>query len=195
MKDFLRKVVLFIERYSGKWWYGPLLAFLAAIDAYVFVVSVEAFLLPAVLARPKSWPMCALWGTVGSTLGATSFAFLASKYGEGVVNHFFPKLLNSKSWINASQYIVKHGAGGLAFISVGPLPQHAAVAVAGLAHMRILEVFTAVFSWTGSQIFLSLMGCGSLAKAVTEIKFGWCEIASASSKVGHISPLILQRAF
>jgi membrane protein YqaA with SNARE-associated domain len=153
MKHKLGKFILFVEKYSSYWWYGPLLAFLAAIDAYVFVVSVEAFLLPAVLAKPKNWPYAALWGTVGSTIGATSFAMLTSKYGEGIVQHFFPKLLHSKSWAHAVVYITNHGAFGLAFISVGPLPQHAAVAIAGLAHMHVLDIVAAVFVGRGIKYF------------------------------------------
>jgi membrane protein YqaA with SNARE-associated domain len=170
VKEKFHKVILFIEKYSGRWWYGPFLAFLAAIDAYIFVVSVEAFLLPAVLARPKNWAISALWGTVGSTIGATSFAILSSEYGEGLVDHFFPKLLNSKSWIHASQYIVKHGAPGLAFISVGPLPQHAAVAVAGLAHMNPFDIFAAIFIGRGIKYFFLAWAAAHSPKLLRKLK-------------------------
>src|ERR1700677_2068434 len=125
-KEIIKRTITFLDQYAGRWWYGPLLAFLAAADAYVFVVSVEAFLLPAVIVRPKKWAMISLWATIGSALGATSFAYLASHYGEPIVQHFFPTALNSKAWIDSSDYLVKHGFLGLGLISLGPLPQHIA---------------------------------------------------------------------
>ncbi len=130
-----------------------MLALLAAADAYVFVVSVEALLLPAVVVRPKKWILASTWATVGSTIGATSFAYLASLYGESVVTYFIPNAFTSKSWIDSSRYISEHGYLGLGFISVGPLPQHVAVAIAGLAHMKMNQVFFAVLIGRGIKYF------------------------------------------
>ena len=133
-----------------------MLAFLAAADAYVFVVSVEALLLPAVMVRPKKWVAASVWATIGSAIGATSFAYLASRYGEPIVTHFIPNAFASKAWIDSSHYIVDHGFLGLGFISLGPLPQHIAVAIAGLAHMKMIEVFLAVLVGRGIKYFFFL---------------------------------------
>jgi membrane protein YqaA with SNARE-associated domain len=150
---FFKKSILYLEQFSGRWWYDPLLGFLAAADAYIFVVSVEAFLLPAVMVRPKKWALASLWATIGSAIGATSFAYLASRYGEPIVTHFIPDALSSKAWIDSSKYIVEHGFLGLGFISLGPLPQHLAVAIAGLAHMKLTEVFLAILVGRGIKYF------------------------------------------
>src|ERR1700677_3937760 len=147
--NFIKRSIAYLEQFSSRWWYDPLLAFLAAADAYVFVVSVEALLLPGVMVRPKKWVMASLWATIGSALGATSFAHLASQYGEPIVTHFIPHAFASKAWMDSSRYIAEHGFLGLGFISLGPLPQHVAVAIAGLAHMKMSEVFLAVLVGRG----------------------------------------------
>lgn len=153
LRGFFKRSIIFLEQFSGRWWYGPLIAFLAAADAYVFVVSVEALLLPAVMVRPKKWAISSMWATIGSSVGATSFAYLTSLYGEAIVNHFMPGALYSKSWLESSRYINQHGFLGLGFISLGPLPQHVAVAIAGLAHMNLDEIFLAIFIGRGLKYF------------------------------------------
>ncbi len=153
IRHIFKRSILYLEQYSGRWWYDPLLAFLAAADAYIFVISVEAFLLPAVLVRPRKWAIASFWATIGSALGATSFAYLASQYGESIVTHFIPNAFNSKTWMDSSRYIADHGFLGLGFISLGPLPQHVAVAIAGLAHMKMFEVFLAILIGRGIKYF------------------------------------------
>ncbi len=152
----IRRRVETLGQLAERTWYLPLVAFLSALDAYVLVVPNEALLIPAVLAhanRPEtrrrfgrlSWLPSALWVTVGSALGAASFAVLTSLYGEQFVEHFFPNALHSKEWLDSVKVIQRHGGWGLALVSLSPFPQHPAVAIAGLAKMNALVVFLAVF--------------------------------------------------
>jgi membrane protein YqaA with SNARE-associated domain len=170
VRQLLKRSILYLEQFSGRWWYDPLLGFLAAADAYIFVISVEAFLLPAVAVRPKKWAVASLWATIGSAIGATSFAYLASRYGESIVAHFIPNAFSSKAWIDSSKYIVEHGFLGLGFISLGPLPQHVAVAVAGLAHMKTLEVFLAVLVGRGIKYFFLSWAMAHSPKLLKKLK-------------------------
>src|SRR6185437_10352303 len=58
----------------------------------------------------------------------------------------FPSLLRSKQWTRAVPIIQRHGTWGLALISLSPVPQHAAVAIAGLVHLPSPKVFLAVLA-------------------------------------------------
>jgi membrane protein YqaA with SNARE-associated domain len=135
---------------------------LAAVDAFVFFVPNEMLLIPAVLMRRKHWFGIALWTSVGSAIGAALFGYLTSQYGEIVVNFLFPSLLNSKTWLDSAQIVNEHGSWGLAVISLSPLPQHAAVAIAGLAHLSTSRIFLAVL----------------LGRAIKYLFLAWCCIHS-----------------
>lgn len=142
--------------YVGRWWFLPMVFFLTFIDAYVFVVPNELFLIPVALDRKKKWIRTTLWVTLGSALGAASFAALVSTHGAPFVERSFPELLRSAAWEGTESFIQKHGLIGLALISVSPFPQHPASAIVGLAHMNPLFVLIAVFVGRGIKyLFIS----------------------------------------
>jgi membrane protein YqaA with SNARE-associated domain len=151
MRKFFLKWGRKLGHYSNHWWYGPLIGLVAALDAFIFVISNEAILFPTVWARPQKWFSTATWLTLGSAVGATAFACLTSSYGAGVVEHFFPHALDTHSWKETVMFIDRYGAWGLAFVSFCPLPQHVAVAVAGLAHMKSWTVFGAIMLGRGAK--------------------------------------------
>ncbi len=134
---------------AEKRWYLPLIGALAGLDAYIFVVPNEALLIPSVMARKKHWMRVALWMTIGSAIGATSFALLTSLYGELFLSAILPGVTKSQEWRDAVGWVQKEGAWGLALISLSPLPQHIAVAVVGLAHLPLWKVFLAILGGRG----------------------------------------------
>lgn len=156
MKTWLARLIEKLKAGASKWWFVPFVSFLAAADAYIFIVPNEAFLLPAILARPKKWFSVSLWITLGSAIGAASFSAFASLYGANFIQAIAPNLLSSRGWHDSEVFIQSHGKLGLALISVSPFPQHAAVALVGLAHMNVFEVLVAVFIGRGVKyVFLS----------------------------------------
>ena len=114
MRKFFLKWGRKLGHYSNHWWYGPLIGLVAALDAFIFVISNEAILFPTVWARPQKWFSTATWLTLGSAVGATAFACLTSSYGAGVVEHFFPHALDTHSWKETVMFIDRYGAWGLA---------------------------------------------------------------------------------
>lgn len=121
------------------------MAVLAAADAYIFVVPVEVLLIPAVLAHQRRWALIALWTTFGSAVGSASFAALTTIYGLPFVEYLLPGVMRQQAWIDSTRFLESHGIPGLALISLSPLPQHAAVAIMGLARINFWTVFIAVF--------------------------------------------------
>jgi membrane protein YqaA with SNARE-associated domain len=138
----------------GSKWYSIVIAVLAALDAFVFFVPNEALLISAVFGRSKHWVTTALAMSFGSAAGAALFGFLASRYGEVLVRSLFPSLLSSRSWVDSVRFIHRHGGWGLAVISLSPLPQHAAVAIAGLAHLSVKKIFLSVFAGRSLKYFI-----------------------------------------
>lgn len=143
-----------LSRFADHPGYGPLVAFLAAVDAYVLVVPNEALLVSAVLINKKRWGYLAWMVSVGSAVGAVSFAALASRYGEPFVNAIAPHVLQSKTWVDFTAILDHHSLWGLALISFSPFPQHAAVAMVGLAHVKLWIVFTGVLVGRAAKYFL-----------------------------------------
>lgn len=134
-----------IQSFAGKKWYLPFIAILSALDAYIFFVPNEALLVPAVLSQPKKWKRTAFAMTLGSAVGATSFAGLTGRYGPSFVEFFFPGILQSHEWARTTGWIHDHGAIGIFLISLSPLPQHPGVAIAGLANLSLIWLLIAVF--------------------------------------------------
>jgi membrane protein YqaA with SNARE-associated domain len=144
IKAWFIKLISKLRHYRDCWWYMPFMAFLAAIDAYIFVVPIEAIMIPTVLLNRRRWLSVAIWMTAGSALGAATFAALASHFGPEMVTKLMPGALQSHAWIDSKQYLDRHGFWGLVLVSLSPFPQHPAVAVAGLAHVSALVVLFAV---------------------------------------------------
>jgi membrane protein YqaA with SNARE-associated domain len=148
-----------MTRFAGRRGYSLLVASLALLDAFVLFVPNEALLVSAVLARREHWLRIAAWVSVGSALGAALFGFLCSRYGSALVSLLFPSLLSSKGWTHSAHFIRHHAIWGLALISLSPLPQHAAVAIAGLAHISVKRIFFSVLLGRSLKYFLVAWLC------------------------------------
>ena len=140
----LRRWICHLSRYADRWWYSLLMAGLSAADAYLVIVPNEAILVAAVLIDRRRWLRMSSWMAVGSAAGATSLAWLASIYGNRLIHSLWPSLRDAKTWLDSIRMIHDYGAWGLGLISFSPLPQHAAVIIAGLAHMDALTIFLSV---------------------------------------------------
>jgi membrane protein YqaA with SNARE-associated domain len=154
MKRLIRKLFVTFEACSGRWWYDPMVGFFAAADAFVIFISVEALLIAKIVVQPTKWIVSSLWAALGSALGATALATLISRYGEPIVNRFFPGALASHAWVHTTSFLGDHGLLGLGLIAFGPIPQHIGVAISGLAHMAAAKVFWAIFIGRTAKYFL-----------------------------------------
>lgn len=131
--------------YAGRWWFAPLLAFLSALDAYAVIVPNDPLIAAGCFAKPRKWLSLTIWMTIGNTLGALSVAALVSSNSGWIFDHLVSNhLRHSHEWKTSLRMIRHHGLWGLTLISFSPLPQHAAVIIAGLVDMPLSEIFLAV---------------------------------------------------
>jgi membrane protein YqaA with SNARE-associated domain len=154
-------------RYSKRKWFLPLVVFLSALDAYVFFVPNEALLILPVMAHPKRWKTHALWVSLGSAGGATSFAYFVHRYGRSWAQGLFPSTFHSKHWAQFSALLEKHGGWGLTLVSVSPFPQHVAVTIAALTEMSIGTLFLAIFIGRATK-YLFVAGCAVHSPKILE---------------------------
>ena len=143
--QLILKWVALIKASSTKKWYLPVAAFFTFMDAFIPVVPNEAFLVLAVLPRPKKWFDVSALFAFASALGATALAALISFFGQPVILYFFPELLHSQTWQNSIHWMQVNGAWGLSLVALSPFPQHGAVAILGLAHSPLAIIFLSVF--------------------------------------------------
>jgi len=143
----MQNLVSHVSRYASRWWYEPLMALLSAVDAFIPFVPNEPLLAAGVIAKRGRWLRLGLMMASGSALGALALAAVVSHWSGWILGHLLSaKLLRSKGWRESVRTINRHGWWGLALISLGPFPQHAAVIFVGLLGMPLTHVFGAVFA-------------------------------------------------
>ena len=143
-----------LETISGRPWFSALLAGLAFADLFILIIPLEVILVSSVLLRKRLWWSFALALTLGSAFGAVALALLVRLYGEPLLHTIMHDAFMSPEWLKTIDFVQKHGSYGLAFISLGPLPQQPAVAICGLAHMGSMKIFLAILIGRAPKYFL-----------------------------------------
>lgn len=135
-----------MEAYANRWWYGPLIAFLAFLDSFVIVIPTDGLLVSAAMLAPRRWISTALLVSFGSALGAAGLAFLLARHGLPLLLYFQPDIESTKSWIYTARLMERWGIWTVFAISVTPVMQQPAVALAALARNPIVPIFLASFA-------------------------------------------------
>ena len=135
-----------LERYSEHPAYIPFIGVLAALDFVVAVVPTDALLISTAAIKPKRWIYIAFLVALGSTAGATAFAWAIDHWGSDWIHQTFPKFFEGKNWKLASDTIQKHGIWGIFFFALGPIPLQPAIIACGLSHTSPIEIMIATFA-------------------------------------------------
>jgi len=141
----LRRWLKRLQRYGTRWWYVPLISFLAFIDSFIVIVPTDSLLISAVMMAPRRWVYAFVVISLGSTLGACTLAYLVSAYGDQIVWQLFPTIQNSSVWLWTDQLMDKYGTIAIFLVSVSPATQHPAVILGGLTGVPLVEIFAAIF--------------------------------------------------
>lgn len=148
---FLHNLLERLQKYRERPWYLPLMAALVFVDVFIIVIPSEILLVKTVMLKPKRWILSATTFISASAAGAALLAFFARHFGEAWLQSVLgERIFETPFWNQTLEILEKYGWWGLAFIAFSPLPQQPAVALFGLAHRSIGEVFTAV--WLGRAI-------------------------------------------
>ena len=144
MKKFL-SFCKTLPQFATKPWYPFAVAFVAFADYFIFVIPLDAIVVASIIANRKRWLSISFWGSLGSTLGATLFAFLIQHFGETFLNQIAPHLLEEPIAQTFTHWLQNYGFWALIAIAATPIHQHPTVAIAALAKVSILTIFITMF--------------------------------------------------
>lgn len=142
-----------LQRYAKRWWYAPLLGSLAAADSFIIVVPTDGLLVSGVLLAPRRWLYTAVMVALGSTVGAWLLAYALEIHGLPFLLKIVPEVQQTKAWLWSDQLMDQWGLWALFLVSLSPLMQHPAVALAALAGMPLSEIFFTMLAGRGIKYF------------------------------------------
>lgn len=161
----IRSYVQILQRYTDRFWYPPLIGFLAALDNLVIIIPNDGILISSSMLKPKRWFILALSVTVGSTLGALALAALVELQGLPWILDLYPGVSETKSWTLSMEFFEEYGLLLVFAVAITPLMQQPAVILASLANTPLIELAAVIF--VGRFIkFLAMAYLGSHAPRV-----------------------------
>ena len=134
-----------LQNYADRFWYPPLIGFLAALDNLILIIPNDGILISSAMLTPRRWAILALFVAIGSTLGAIGLAALVEFQGLPWILEFYPGIEKTSSRVWAEEFISKYGLLFVFGIAVSPLLQQPAVILASLANTPLLELAVAIF--------------------------------------------------
>ena len=145
-----------LQKFVGRWWYVPLVAFFAAADSFVVIFPIEALLIARILTRRKRWGWAVFWIATGSALGALILATLVESNRHMLNNALLHHLTTSRDWARVTQWVQNDGVVGIGLVSFSPIPQHPAVIIGALAEIPLFSIFLAV--WVARLVKYAIFG-------------------------------------
>lgn len=130
----------YFEKFIDRWWYAPVLGFLAAIDHYVIVFPIVGMLISSVFLQHRKWLSLSLWSAIGSWFGAWLLAGIAQFFGLIFIQSHFPKMLETPAWEWAHHFFSQHGVWLVFLMGLAPLPQQPPVIIAAIAGASVWEI-------------------------------------------------------
>lgn len=141
MKALIRR----LQKHARRWWYAPLVAFLAFIDHFMIIIPTDGLLVSAVLLNPKRWVSTTLIVTLGSSLGALALAALIEWHGLPLLLQISPGIDQTQAWSWTDRFMDEYGMLAVFAVALSPFMQHPAVALASLANVPLAKIFGVVF--------------------------------------------------
>lgn len=142
----LQRLLKFLKAHARSWWYTPLIALLAAADAFVVVIPTDGLLVSACMLNPRRWIYTVFLVTLGSTMGAWTLAWLLEIHGLPLLLQIVPGIEQSSAWIWSDKMMDQWGSIALFLVALSPFAQHPAVALAALSGMPLWDIFLLVFA-------------------------------------------------
>lgn len=141
----LRSWVRFLQNFTDRFWYAPLLGLLAALDNFVLVIPNDGLLISSALLLPKRWFSLALYVGIGSALGASVLAGLVKYQGLPWILDLYPGVDQTAAWAFTMKFFDQYGLWLLFAVAVTPFVQQPAVILAALAGTHLWILAAVVF--------------------------------------------------
>jgi membrane protein YqaA with SNARE-associated domain len=145
LHEKIRSYVQFLRRYADRFWYSPLIGFLAALDNLVIVIPTDGILISSSMLLPKRWFILALCVAVGSTLGALALATLVEFQGLPWILDMYPGVIETKTWTLSMEFFERYGLFLVFAVAITPFMQQPAVILASLANTPLIKLAAVIF--------------------------------------------------
>lgn len=153
------KTIKFLQQFTDRIWYAPLIGFLAALDNLVLIIPTDGVLISSSMLKPKKWLSYAVFVAVGSTIGALILAYLVEEHGLPGTLKYFPNINQTKAWSVTLDFFQMYGLLCVFIISLSPLMQQPVVVLASLAATPYHKLAMAVFAGRFLKyLFMSYVG-------------------------------------
>lgn len=148
LAKFQKKISLlteFLKKYVDRFWYPPLLGFLAALDNIVIFIPNEGLLISSSMIFPRRWFWLALNVAIGSTYGAIALAILVKYQGLPWILSYYPGINETKTWIWSMELFDQYGLILVFIVALTPVIQQPAIILASLAHTSFVDLAGVIF--------------------------------------------------
>lgn len=135
-----------LQRFTDRFWYPPLIGFLALIDNFIIIIPTDGILISSAMLKPKSWLYLSICISIGSTLGALMFFYIVETHGLPFILDIYPSLNQGAMWQWSESFFQQYGLLLVFFVAATPLMQQPAIILASLAHTPFLHVLAVVFA-------------------------------------------------
>ena len=146
MVKSLKRWIDTLQTHVNNWWYGPALALMACADLFVVVIPTDALLISACMLATRRWIYFAFMVALGSSVGALILAEILQHHGLPLLLKLAPSILETKAWTWTVWMMGEWGIWALFLVSLSPLMQHPAVALAAVSGMALYKIFLMVFA-------------------------------------------------
>ncbi len=144
-----------IERFTDRWWYLPLIGFLAFLDYFIAVIPTDGLLISSVMLRPKNWVRAAVLVTLGSAIGSWAIAAVVQIWGTGAIDWILGEgALSSPAWSSSRANLELYGVWAIFLMAMGPLPLVPFSILAGLGGMSLSKILVASLVGRGIKYVL-----------------------------------------
>lgn len=171
LHEKITQYIKLLQRHTDRFWYPPLIGFLAALDNLVVVIPNDGILISSSMLIPKRWFGLALSVAIGSTVGAMVLASLVEFHGLPWILEAYPGINETKSWAWTVDFFEKYGLLLVFAVAVTPFVQQPAVILATLADTPLFELAAVIFSGRFIK-FLIMAYVGSHAPALLSKMWG-----------------------
>lgn len=141
----IRTFVQVLQRYTDRFWYPPLIGFLAALDNLVIVIPNDGILISSSMLTPRRWFILALSVAVGSTVGALVLAALVEFQGLPWILDLYPGISETRTWALSMGFFDRYGLFLVFAVAITPFMQQPAVILASLAKTPLIELAAVIF--------------------------------------------------
>lgn len=137
--------VQFLQRFTDRIWYPPLIGFLALIDSFIIIVPTDGLLISSAMLKPKSWIYLSFCISVGSTIGAMILFHLIQTHGLPWILEIYPGINQGRMWLWSESFFLKYGLLLVFFVAATPLMQQPTIILASLAHTPFMPMLLVLF--------------------------------------------------